>query len=79
LKHRIEYVARTAHRLAIAAEVERFSVDPEDHGDQRLERTDVAIVMSVEPQVVVETVERERRFDGDPGQSALLRRRGLTH
>jgi hypothetical protein len=58
--------------------VERFSLDPDDHRDQRLERADVAIVMSVEPQMVVETVERERRFDGDPGQSALLRRVGAT-
>jgi hypothetical protein len=59
--------------------MKRLAVDTDDHGDQRLERADVAIVMSVEPQMVVETVERERRFDGDAGQSALLRRRGLTH
>jgi hypothetical protein len=70
LQHRIEDVAGAPNRFACAAEVERFAVDADDHGDQRLERADVAIVMSEEAQMVVETVERERRLGGDSGQSA---------
>jgi hypothetical protein len=50
--------------------VQRVALNPDDDGDQRLERADVTIVMSEEPQVVVETVERERRLSGDSGQSA---------
>jgi len=50
--------------------VKRVAIDPDDDGDQRFERADVAIVMSEEPQMVVETVERERRLSGDSGQSA---------
>jgi hypothetical protein len=70
LQHRIEHVACAAHSLALAAEVERVAIDPDDNGDQRLERADVTIVMSEEAQMVVETVERERRLGGDSGQSA---------
>jgi hypothetical protein len=70
LQHRIEHVARAAHGLALATEVERVAIDPDDDGDQGLERADIAIVMSEEAQMVVETVERERRLSGDTGQSA---------
>jgi len=50
--------------------VERVAVNPDDHGDQGLKRADIAIVMSEETQMIVETIKRERRLSGDTGQSA---------
>jgi hypothetical protein len=50
--------------------VERVALDPDDDGDQSLEGADITIVMTEEAQMVVETVERERRLSGDTGQSA---------
>ncbi len=55
LQHRVEHVARAPDRLALAADVEHFAVDADDHGDQRFERADVAVVMPVKAQMVVET------------------------
>jgi hypothetical protein len=50
--------------------MEPLALDPDDHRNQRFERADVAIVVAVKAQVVVEAVQRKGRFDGDPGQSA---------
>jgi hypothetical protein len=59
--------------------VEPFPVDPDHDRNQRFERTDVAIVMTVKAQMVVEAVERKGRFDGDWGQAAgSLRREGVA-
>jgi hypothetical protein len=64
-EHRIEHVAGAANRFALPAKMERLTFDADDHRDQRLERADVTIVMAVKAQMVVQTVERKRRFDGD--------------
>jgi len=50
--------------------VEHVAIDPDDDGNQGLKRAAIAIVMSEETQMVVETIERERRLSGDTGQSA---------
>jgi hypothetical protein len=61
-EHRREHVARALHRFALAAEMEPIAVDPDDDRDERFERADVAIARPVEPQVIVEVIQRERRF-----------------
>jgi hypothetical protein len=59
--------------------VEPFPVDPDHDRNQRFEGADVAIVMTVKAQMIVETVERKRRFDGDWGQAAgSLRGEGVA-
>jgi hypothetical protein len=40
--------------------VKFLAFHPHDDGDQRFERADVAIVMPVKAQMVLETVQRER-------------------
>jgi hypothetical protein len=65
LEHRVEHVAGAPDRLALPAEMKRIAFDADDHRDQRFERADVAIVMAVKAQMVVETVERKRGFDRD--------------
>jgi hypothetical protein len=69
-QHRLEDVHRAGDRGTIAADAQHFAFDPNDDGDERFERADVAIVVAVEAQVVVETVERKRRFRRDVGQWA---------
>ena len=52
--------------ITLGAVVSDFTLpDADGHRDQRFKSADVAIVVAVESQMVVETVERERRFGSD--------------
>jgi hypothetical protein len=53
--HRFEHVDRAPDGDAVAAHAERLAFDPDDDGDQRFERAEIAIVVAVKAQVVVET------------------------
>jgi hypothetical protein len=69
-QHRLEHLDRAPDGGAIAADAQQLAFDADDDGDERFERSDVAIVVAVKAQVVVETVERKRRFRRDVGQRA---------
>jgi hypothetical protein len=53
--------------------VQPLTVDPDNDRDQGFERTDVAIVVAVKTEMVVEPIEGEGRFGGrTSGQRALF-------
>jgi hypothetical protein len=66
-EHRGEDFAGAAHRGALAADVQLVPVDANDDRNQRFERPDVPVVVSVKAQMVVEPVEGEGRFGGRTG------------
>jgi hypothetical protein len=71
-QHRFEHTDRAPHGVIVTADAERFAFDADDDGDQRFEGADVAVVMTVEAEMVVQAIQGERRFGGEVGQRSLL-------